>query len=123
MCHDEKEYSFKKTVGYFASVNAQVLQYHKNQNERIVYNTKCNPKQVKSEMVRPLQYSLMLGRAALDKVSNCSCASVVKGESHKCVPAVAVTSRQFSRRKYRVQELDDNELAVDALVDKNALEV
>ena len=59
-------------------------------------------------MVRPLQYSLKLGHAALGIKSNRSYASVVKGKAHKRVLGERVKSRTFTS-KNPVQKSDDDE--------------
>ena len=82
----------KQQVNYQQSV---LRSYNASKRQsRYVYNSKCNPKQIESEMVHPLQYSFMLGRAVLNDVSKRSYASVVKAKTQKCIPCMAVNSEQ-----------------------------
>ena len=54
-------------------------------NNRYVYNSKYKHRDIECQMVRPLKYSLMLGRMVLNDVSKRSYADVVAGKVNKTV--------------------------------------
>ena len=54
---------------------------------RFVYNSRCKPKDVESQMVRPLQYSFMLCRSVLNSPSDetsCKGLSQCLGKVDQC---------------------------------------